>query len=244
VRWVLAPVLVELGKQLDKLGITWYSIGDGNHLKKAGGHTPWKSGTDGHTVTAIDVMKSGYAAVDAALLRVMRSNTDTTWIDFTNSNYIQRDWNGRVQGPSGDGHLHLEVLASKVGVAAPPLFYEMFGYPVGVVKVPPAKAPVLTPPAPPTAPTPTVPFWEADMIKIVKLRSADAVYVQRPDGKLQHVSKAQLTVAQTFNLKMLPAGASEKDKAKVTEPFVAENEAALALFGTAIVSLTDQVEGL
>jgi hypothetical protein len=144
VAWTLAPGLAKLGRQLDKLGITWYSIGDVGHLKRKGGHTPWKPGAPFGTVTAIDVMASPYAVVERGILRLMKQdNYDTTWIDFINTNGSQYDWNGRRQGSSGDHHLHLEVLGSRTSFTSD-LFYDMFGWPAGTrpPTTPPTKPPV------------------------------------------------------------------------------------------------------
>lgn len=238
VKWVLAPGMVALGKQLDKLGITWYSIGDANHLRKQGGHTPWKPGAPVGVVTAMDVMKGNYPDVERRILRLMKMDAyDTTWIDFINTNYHQWDWDGRSQGKSGDGHLHLECLGSRTNFTSN-LFYDMFGWPVGVPK-PPVVPPTIAKPQPSTV------TWEdTQMLTLVKLRSADAVYVAREDGKLQHVGPAQFKAAQNYNLKCLPSGASAADKAKVTEAFVCENESELAIFGTEIVPMTAEVAGL
>lgn len=242
VNWELAPGLALLGKQLDKLGITWYSIGNADHLRKQGGHTPWKPHAPFGVVTAIDVMKSGYPAVQAAILKLMKNRTyDTTWIDFINVNYNQYDWNGKRQGPSGDGHLHLEVLPSRTSFSSN-LFYDMFGWPAGAVNVTPTNKPV-TPPT--ITPPPTVTFdWEDDMYRTVKLRSRDEVWLVRGDGRLQHLSKAQFDAVKAANLKMLPSGADAKTKAKFTEAFVVENEESLAAFGTTIVKQASEVEGL
>jgi hypothetical protein len=238
VRWQLAPGLADLARQLDRLRIGWYSIGDAGHLRRQGGHTPWKPGAPFGTVTAIDVMKGNYPDVERRILRLMNMDSyDTTWIDFINTNYHQWDWNGRSQGGSGDGHLHLEVLGNRTKFSSM-LFYDMFGYPAGVEK------PAATPPMPPTPPASTVSWKDYDMLKLVKLRSADEVYLSREDGKLQHLSPAQFKAAQNFNLKCLPSGAGAADKSKVTEAYVVENEAELALFGNEIVPLTGQVEGL
>lgn len=238
VNWKLAPGMATLGRQLDKLGITWYSIGDANHLKKQGGHTPWKPGAPFGVVTAMDVMKGNYPDVERRILRLMKMDSyDTTWIDFINTNYHQYDWNGRSQGPSGDGHLHLECLGSRTTFTSN-LFYDMFGYPAGVEKPP------VTPPMPPKPIASTVTWKESEMLKLVKLRSKDAVYVVREDGKLQHVSPAQFKAAQSFNLKCLPTGAAPADKTRATEAFVCENEAELAIFGTEVAPLTGEVEGL
>jgi hypothetical protein len=239
VDWKLAPGLVGLGAQLDKLGITWYSIGNTDHLKKHGGHTPWKPGAPFGMVTAIDVMKGNYPDVASRILRLMKlAAYDTSWIDFINTNYQQYDYDGRWQAESGDGHLHLEVLGNRTTFTST-LFFDMWGYPPGVAKPPaapsiPAKPPVST----------TTWKWEDDVLKTVKIRSRNEVYLVRGSGELQHLSKDQFTNVKAFNLKQLPSNAATADKTKVQEPFVVENEEALAAFGTKIIAQTSQVEGL
>ncbi len=151
VAWTLAPGLATLGRQLDKLGITWYSIGNADHLKRSGGHTPWKPGAPFGTVTAIDVMASPYAVVEKAILRLMKqASYDTSWIDFINTNGSQYDYDGRRQASSGDHHLHLEVLGNRTSFTSN-LFYDMFGWPAGTKPSPPPKPPVVV--TPPPAPT-------------------------------------------------------------------------------------------
>jgi hypothetical protein len=136
VEWVLAPGLAALGKQLDALGITWYSIGNADHLdnRPAGAHTPWKTGTNGKTVTAIDVMKSPYADVEKRILKLMRTDDyDTTWIQFINVNGSQYDYAGRRLQSSGDHHLHLEIKPKRTSFTSN-LFYDMFGKPTPKAK--------------------------------------------------------------------------------------------------------------
>jgi hypothetical protein len=135
--WRLAPGLALLGRQLDQLGITWYSIGNADHLKRSGGHTPWKPGAPLGVVTAIDVMASPYADVERRILKLMKSDFDTSWVDFVNTNGSQYDWDGRRQGSSGDHHLHLEVLGNRTSFTSN-LFYAMWApTPPPVVKPPP-----------------------------------------------------------------------------------------------------------
>lgn len=241
VAWTLAPGLARLGRQLDKLGTTWYSIGNADHLDNVppGGHTPWKKGAPFGTVTAIDVMKGNHPDVERRILKLMKMpGYDTEWIDFINTNGSQYDYDGRRQGPSGDTHLHLECIGSRTNFNSN-LFYDMFGWPAGVAK--PTVIPAVNSTV--TTPTVTVTFGEDDMLKLVKLRSRDEVYLSE-GGTLQHLSPAQFKAAQSFNLKQLPAGASAADKTKVQEAFVCADEAELALFGTQILPTTTEVEGL
>lgn len=236
VAWILAPGLGILGHQLDKLGIVWYSIGNADHLKLHGGHTPWKPGAPAGMVTAIDVMKTPDSLVEKAILALMRSeNYDTSWIDFINTNGHQYDWNGRFQASSGDLHLHLECLGVRTSFNSN-LFYDMFGWPVGVVKPSVIK--------PSDTPASTVTLRKDDnMITLVKLRTRDDVWAAE-DGELQHLSPAQFKSAQAFNKSRLPSTASVADKTVVATPFVVENEEELALYGRKIVPLTSTVEGL
>jgi hypothetical protein len=144
VSWRLAPGLALLGRQLDKLNITWYSIGNSEHLKRHGGHTPWKPEAPFGVVTAIDVMASAHADVERRILKLMKSDFDTSWIDFINVNGSQYDWDGRRQGSSGDQHLHLEVLGNRTSFTSN-LFLEMWAPPK-----PASKPPAKTPPAKPS----------------------------------------------------------------------------------------------
>lgn len=236
VKWKLAPGLVTLGKQLDKLGITWYSIGNADHLKKQGGHTPWKPGAPAGMVTAIDVMKTPDALVEAAILKLMHTDSyDTSWIDFINTNGSQYDWNGRRQGSSGDYHLHLETLGNRTSFSSN-LFYDMLGWPAGVKKPVSAQKPTVMP-------TSTATWKAEDMLSFVKLTSRPDVYLVTAAG-LQHLTPAQLKAGQAFNLAKMPTSATQADKDKVTNPFTVATEAELATFGTKIIPTADTVEGL
>jgi hypothetical protein len=180
VNWVLAPGLVKLGAQLDKLGVTWYSIGNADHLKLQGGHTPWKPGAPAGMVTAIDVMKTPDATVEAEILKLMKTAAyDTSWIDFINTNGHQYDWDGRYQGTSGDYHLHLETLGNRTSFTST-LFYDMFGWPTGTKPTP--------------VPAPAVVTKEDDMV-LVKLTSRGDVW-KSEDGVLWHLSPEQFKAAQ------------------------------------------------
>ena len=235
VAWTLAPGLALLGRQLDRLGITWYSIGNADHLRKQGGHTPWKPGAPFGVVTAIDVMKGPYSTVQTTILRLMKkADYDTTWIDFINVNYNQYDWNAVRQGPSGDGHLHLEVLGNRTHFTST-LFSAMFGGPVDK----PTPAPISTPA------TNVTNNWEECMLKTVKLRSRDDVWLVLGGGSgLQHLTKDQLKAIQDYNARQLPSNPNAATRAKYLEPFVVEDEEALAAFGRTIIKQTTQVEGL
>lgn len=180
VAWTLAAGLATLGRQLDKLGITWYSIGNADHLRGSGGHTPWKPGAPFGVVTAIDVMKTPDAMVERAILLLMKSPLyDTSWIDFINTNGHQYDWDGRYQGMSGDFHLHLEILGNRTDFSSN-LFYDMFGWPDKP-----------TNPVTPSVPTDTL---RTDDMILVKINSRDDVWKAEGD-KLYHLTPAQFKVA-------------------------------------------------
>lgn len=240
VAWTLAPGLATLGRQLDKLKITWYSIGNADHLDNvpAGGHTPWKPKAPFGMVTAIDVMKTPDSLVERAILALMKNpHYDTSWIDFINTNGSQYDFDGRRQGSSGDYHLHLETLPQRTRFTSN-LFYDMFGWPAGVIH------PSGTTPSPVHPVAPSTATWKAeDMLTFVKLTSRPDVYLVTAAG-LQHLSPAQLKTGQNANLAKLPSNATQTDKDKVTNPFTVGTEAELATFGSKIIPTVDKVEGL
>jgi hypothetical protein len=216
VKWTLASVLAACGKDLDKIGITWYSIGNSSHLQGQGGHTPWKPGAPYGTVTAIDIMKSPYDDVEKRVLDVLKSNFDTTWIDFVNTNYEQYDYDGDWQADSGDGHWHLETLPKKTG-----------GSTILIQKVWPEKF-TTTPPQPTTPKGGVMPGYT-----LVQVRGHDAVF-KAENGTLQHVSRAQRDVLQ----KELKSNGARSDV------FVMDTEEQLAAFGTVVVPQTTKVDGL
>lgn len=216
--WTLAPVLAGLGRQLDELGITWYSIGNADHLDNIppGGHTPWKPGAPAGMVTAIDVMKAPYADVERRILKFLRDPTyPTTFIDFINVNYTQYDFDGREQGDSGDGHLHLEGLGNKVG-ATSTLFRDMWA---------PAK--------PSPVPHPATTTKGEPMFALVKLRN-DARVFKAENSVLQHLTAKQYQSAQVF----LKATGQRVDE------FVVADEEELATYGTVVEKQNTKVEGL
>ncbi len=111
VSWVLAPILVRLAEQAERIGWTVYSIGNADHLKKHGDHTPWSAGKSRGIVYAIDVMipDALLPAFKVWFLAYCKSNADTTWIDFFNLAGSQYDFAGRRVASSSDHHLHLSV---------------------------------------------------------------------------------------------------------------------------------------
>jgi hypothetical protein len=215
VNWVLAPGLVVLGHQLDALGVTWYSIGNSDHLDDVpgGGHTPWKPGAPFGMVTAIDVMKEPYSMVEKDILKLMKTPSyDTSWIDFINTNGHQYDWDGTYQQDSGDYHLHLETLGSHTNFTSN-LFYDMFGWP-GLHKPPTTTPPVYT-----------GVLKEDDMV-LVKISSRDDVWKAEGD-KLYHLTPAQFKAAKAAGYPVKTVSTQEE----------------LALFGTEIVQQETTVKG-
>jgi hypothetical protein len=115
VAWHLAPILVRLGGQAESLGWTVYSIGNVDHLKKHGDHSPW-SVVSGVTKTrgivyAIDVMVPDtiLSLFKIWMLAYCKSSADTTWIDFFNLGNEQFNFAGKKTANSTDHHLHLSV---------------------------------------------------------------------------------------------------------------------------------------
>ncbi len=176
VDWTLAPALVSCGRDLDALGITWYSIGNQDHLKKQGGHTPWKPSAPYGVVTAIDVMATPDSDVERRVLKVLRSDYDTSRIDFVNTNGSQYDWDGTRQGPSGDYHWHLELLGNRTGRTW-----------TLIRQVWPERFPSTTPPLPARP----VSSEQEDVMQLVKLRSRDDVWKPLGGGVLQHLTPKQ-----------------------------------------------------
>jgi hypothetical protein len=108
VPYAYAQPIVDLDAQADRYG--WPNlgiIGNLEHLRKHGGHTPWRAGSKRGVVWAMDrTMPDGFREW---LVKTCKSNYDTSWIRFFNAEGRQYDWGGNDQGPSSDHHLHLEV---------------------------------------------------------------------------------------------------------------------------------------
>lgn len=115
VPWVLAPILIRLAETAESLGWTVYSIGNADHLKKHGDHTPWSAGKQRGIVYAIDVMipDAVVPKFTAWLLKYCKSDVDTTWIDFFNLGGSQYNYAGKRVASSSDHHLHLSVQSGK-----------------------------------------------------------------------------------------------------------------------------------
>lgn len=108
VSWHLSQPVIDLAAQAQTLG--WAvlgTIGNSDHLRKHGDHSPWSLGKVPGIIYAVDL-----AAPDAFeqwLIATCRSTYDTTWIDFWNMRGSQYDNAGTRIASSGDEHLHLSV---------------------------------------------------------------------------------------------------------------------------------------
>lgn len=108
VPYAYAQPIVDLDEQADSYG--WPNlgiVGDVGHLKKHGGHTPWRAGSKRGVVWAMD--RDMPASFTPWLVAKCASNYETRWLRFWNCDYKQFDNAGNYLGPSGDGHFHAEV---------------------------------------------------------------------------------------------------------------------------------------
>lgn len=199
VSWTAVTPVVDAATQAVKDGVTAYVIGNIDHLRKHGDHTPWSAGKVRGRVYATDVMIESAEPARTRLLAYLKSDTDTRWIDFLNFGGLQYDYAGRVLAPSGDYHLHLSVRAgyeNAKGTSAAELVHYVI---TGQRFSKPAPAPVVTQPA-------TTQEDDDDM-KLVKVKGLDPVY--KTDGFVRvHVTPAEYKalVAAGFKLTELPAG--------------------------------------
>lgn len=185
VSWKAATPIVDAVHQANAAGITAYVIGDASHLRRSGGHTPWKPGAPYGVVTATDIMVTNAAAFEKALIRLMKApGYDTTWIDFININNSQYDFNGRRQGSSGDHHLHLEALGSRTNHRGNTLIRDAIALTKGGVL--PTTAPKPTTPAA----TPVVVPKEEEEMRLVQSKGKDAVYLTDLKTRV-HVDRAR-----------------------------------------------------
>lgn len=115
VAWTLAPILVRLAESAESLGWTVYSIGNSDHLRLHGDHTPWSAGKKRGVVYAIDVMVPPVTIPGFTkwLIAYCKSTVDTSWIDFFNIGGSQYNFAGSRLGSSTDQHLHLSVQVGK-----------------------------------------------------------------------------------------------------------------------------------
>lgn len=108
VPWRLATPILNLATQAEKLEWPILGIvGNTDHLKKYGDHTPWSKGKVQGVIYAIDVAPPN--DFEAWLVALCRSPHDTQWIDFFNINGRQYSNAGVKVATSGDKHLHISV---------------------------------------------------------------------------------------------------------------------------------------
>jgi hypothetical protein len=81
--------------------------GDIPHLKKHGGHTPWRAGSPLGIVWALDTDPGD--EFGPFFIALCQSDYETRWVRFWNFRGRQYDCAGNDLGSSGDHHLHLEV---------------------------------------------------------------------------------------------------------------------------------------
>lgn len=106
--WRLAQPIIDLARQAEELGWPIIGIiGNTDHLKKHGDHTPWSKGKQLGVIYAIDVHPP--ADFETWLVAQCRSGYDTRWIDFFNINGRQYNSNGIRVTLSDDAHLHISV---------------------------------------------------------------------------------------------------------------------------------------
>ncbi|MGH3646216.1 MAG: hypothetical protein ACRDTM_03425 [Micromonosporaceae bacterium] len=113
VAWVVAQPVQDMLDQAKTLG--WAdsgTIGNGDHLRKHGDHTPWSHGKKRGILYAKDTKDPPW--LEKELLKLCRKpDYDTTWIDFINVNGSQYNFAGKRVADSGDFHLHISVRAGK-----------------------------------------------------------------------------------------------------------------------------------
>jgi hypothetical protein len=109
VAWRLAQPIIDLAQQAEALGWPILGIvGNTEHLRKHGDHTPWSRGKTPGVIYAIDVHPpAGFEAYYVAQCR--RADYDTRWIDFININGRQFNAAGVKVANSSDEHLHISV---------------------------------------------------------------------------------------------------------------------------------------
>ena len=109
VPWHLSQPVADLAAQCEQLDWPILGIvGNTDHLKKHGDHTPWSKGKKRGILYAIDANPPpGFEPWFIA--RCRDDDYDTTWIDFANINGSQYNADGVRLGSSPDHHLHISV---------------------------------------------------------------------------------------------------------------------------------------
>lgn len=173
VTWSAARAIREAAAASVAAGVVVYVIGNSDHLKRHGGHTPFRAGSKRGIVWSCDIMYHGpINAARARLLEVLKSDADTKWISFINLGNRQYSFSGADQGYSGDSHWHLEVRDGYENAATNAAELVTF---VLTGKKPSAKAaakPAQKPADKPSGETKE----EVTPVLLVKLKSDDAVY--------------------------------------------------------------------
>lgn len=109
VPWVLSQPVQDMLRMGRVLGWTNLgTIGNLDHLRKHGDHTPWSGGKVRGILYAKDTDHPSWFR-DALLTLMRRPDYDTTWIDFVNIDNMQFGFAGNYLGYSPDGHLHVSV---------------------------------------------------------------------------------------------------------------------------------------
>jgi hypothetical protein len=84
------------------------TLGNTDHLRKHGDHTPWSAGKTRQVIYAKDT-NVPTSAMTRMFELCRAADYDTTWIAFFNWNGKQYDFAGRVIDGSADTHLHISV---------------------------------------------------------------------------------------------------------------------------------------
>lgn len=120
VDWSLTTPIFDIATQVDTYALNGWlvvgTIGNNDHLKLHGDHTPW-SVIDGVQKVRGKVYAVDFKSVNAAefvrfrdwLIATCKTDYDTTWIDFFNILGSQYDFAGNRVATSTDQHCHISV---------------------------------------------------------------------------------------------------------------------------------------
>jgi hypothetical protein len=149
VPWRAAAPIIAITDLCFAAGIQVYVLGDDYHLRGCQDHVPWAEDGTGPKllgrVYACDVMyqESPYTALKAWVLNTLRSDIDTTWIDYVNIAGRQYGFDGTDRGTSPDQHWHTSVKRGYENVT-PTAFLASLGRFLGI-GVDPEPLPTPTP---------------------------------------------------------------------------------------------------
>jgi hypothetical protein len=108
VNYRVSQPIMDLARQAESLGWPVLGVvGNTDHLRGNGDHTPWSAGKQPGVIYAIDVHPPD--GFEAWLVAACRSDYDTDWIDFFNIDGRQYSSAGQLLASSGDQHLHISV---------------------------------------------------------------------------------------------------------------------------------------